>query len=387
MGMMYTRSITAPAKSFFLFGPRGTGKSSWIYNRFSNAYIIDLLLSDKVLQYQKNPNLLQGEVKARPKNQWIVIDEVQKVPELLDEVHYLMEREGYKKFILSGSSARKLKRSGVNLLAGRAFIKKMFPLTSKETNFSVPVKQSMTFGMLPLSVTTKNDGLREEYLKSYIETYLKEEIKYESLVRNIGAFARFLEISSLVAGTSLNVSGLARDSGIGRDTARSYFSVFEDTLLGAWLPAFKPRAKVKEVSGPKFYWFDPGVLHAAAGGFQQPRPSDWDGILFEHLIFHELTAFLEYSKTKGSLGYWSTPNVSEIDFLWWYGTKYVAVEVKASKVFHSSFLKGIKSFSESKTLNRSFVVYLGDRELKVGNTWVLPAMTFLRKLHQGEVLG
>lgn len=206
-------------------------------------------------------------------------------------------------------------------------------------------------------------------------------------MRNAGSFARFLEVACLSAGQRANLSNLGRDAEVGRDTVRSYFSIFEDTLLGTWLPAYRPRAKVKEVGSPKFYWFDAGVLHAAAGGFRQPLPSDWDGVLLEHWIHHEIRSFIEYSRARGDLGYWRTPSGSEVDFLWWYGDTAVAIEVKASRRFKPDFVSGIRSLAEGRRLRSSWVVYLGDRELKEGTTWVLPVLAFLRRLHAGEVLG
>lgn len=382
---MYTRELDAPKQSFFLFGPRATGKSTWLKQQFPKGYRIDLLPSDQTLQYIKNPSFLRNEVLALSKNQWIIIDEVQKVPQLLDEVHFLMENHGYKKFALSGSSARKIKRGAANLLAGRAILKHMYPLTAKETNFSVPVQQVLHYGLLPLSVTASDDLSKEEYLKSYVKTYLNEEIKNEGLVRNIGSFARFLEIASLAAGQKTNISNLARDSEISRDTIRGYFSIFEDTLIGSWLSAYRPRAKIKEVASPKFYWFDPGVLHAAAGGFEQPLFSEWKGVLLEHWIYHEIKSYMHYAHKRGSLGYWSTPSGSEIDFLWWYGKEYVAIEVKSSDKFRKEFSNGISSFSQTKKLRSSWVIYLGTKELKIENTHVLPVYSFLKKLHSGEI--
>lgn len=245
----------------------------------------------------------------------------------------------------------------------------------------------MRYGTMPMSVNARDDEEREEYLSSYVTTYLNEEIKFEGLVRDAGSFARFLDIASLMAGQRANLSNLASEAQIGRETVRSCFSIFEDTLLGSWLPAWRPRATVKEVAAPKFYWFDSGVLHAAAGGFRQPLPADWTGILLEHWIHHEIRSFLDYSRSRGDLAYWRTPSGSEVDFLWWYGETAVAVEVKANRRFKPDFLAGIRSLSEGKRLRSSWLVYLGDKELKEGATWILPPGSFLRRLHEGEVLG
>jgi len=383
---MYTRELKRPSSSFFLFGPRSVGKSTWLRQRFPKAYWIDLLPPEETLQYERRPSRLREEILAIPKDRWIVIDEVQKVPSLLDEVHFLMETHRYQKFVLTGSSARKVKRGAANLLAGRALMKKMYPLTLKEVNFSLPAEQILIYGLLPLSATAPHDNARQEFLEAYVLTYLNEEIKHEGIVRQVGSFTRFMEIASLMAGQRINISNISREAEISRDTVRGYFSIFEDTLLGSWLPAYRPRAKIKEVGTPKFYWFDSGVLHAAAQGFKQPLPKEWRGILLEHWIYHELISYLHYGQKKGALSYWGTPGKSEIDFLWWYGDTHVAIEVKASERFRPEYLNGILSFSDGKKLRSSWVVYLGNKELRVGSTKVLPVFSFLKKLYAGEII-
>jgi predicted AAA+ superfamily ATPase len=383
---MFSRTLAPPRTAFFLFGARGTGKSTWIRSRFEDAFVVNLLGADVMLRYQREPSRLREEVLTQPRNRWIVIDEVQRVPAILDEVHYLMEEEGYKRFALTGSSARKLKRGGANLLAGRAIVKNLFPLTTAEMNFSVPPGQLVRFGAMPLSVNASDDEAREDFLRAYVTMYLSEEIRAEGLVRDLGGFSRFLEIASLAAGQITNVSGTARDAGVSRETARGYFEVLIDTLIGHWLPAYRPRAKVKEVALPKFYWFDPGVLHAAAGGFDQPLPSDWDGVLLEHLVLHELRSRMHYAGVKGSLGYWRTPSGSEVDFVWWHGRDVVAIEVKHAREFRREFRKGLEAFVTGVPA-KSYVVYQGERELEVDGTRVVPLEQFLRRLHAGEIIG
>lgn len=383
---MYTRSLAIPRSSFFLFGARGTGKSTWIRSRLDDAYVINLLASDQMLRYERDPAQLRAEVLTQPRSRWIVIDEVQRSPRLLDEVHYLMEEEGYKKFALTGSSARKLRRGAANLLAGRAVVRNLFPLTSAETSFAVPLEQLLRFGAMPLSVTAPDDDAREDFLRAYVSTYLTEEIRAEGLVRDLGSFSRFVEVASLAAGQRTNVSGIARDAGVARDTVRGYFDVLVDSLVGTWLPAYRPRAKVKEVALPKFYWFDAGVLVAAAGGFDQPLPGDFDGVLLEHLVHHELRSRIHYEGIKGSLGYWATSSGSEVDFVWWHGREVVAIEVKNAREFRREQTRGLQSFRESVPA-RSYVVYRGTRELEVEGTRVLPLGRFLRLLHAGEIIG
>lgn len=383
---MYARSLTCQNSSFFLFGPRGVGKSTWLKQVFPNARFIDLLPPQMGLKYSKDPSLLGATIRAEPKDRWIVIDEIQKVPELLDEVHHLIENDGFTRFALSGSSARKLKRGAANMLAGRAITKSMYPFTSNELGFKIDPNSVLEFGLLPLCINAADPAQKEAFLRSYVVTYINEEIKAEGLVRSIGHFSRFIDIAALVAGGQINISGLARDAGIGRDTVAGYFSVFEDTLLGSYLHAYRPRAKVKEVSKPKFYWFDTGVLNAAAGAFDQPMPKDWQGILLEHWVYHELKSFLDYNLVRGSLGYWRTPSGSEVDFIWWYGKKVIGIEVKSSSNFRKDYLKGLKSLRENMEVTAAYIVYLGMEELIIDNVRVLPVLTFLKNLHKGALI-
>lgn len=383
---MYTRTLEPPDRAFFLFGPRGTGKSTWLRSHFPSALVVNLLTQENLVRYEHDPGLLRAQVTALPKGEWVVIDEVQRVPKLLDEAHFLMEEAGHKRFALSGSSARKLRQGGVNLLAGRAVVRNLYPLTAAELEFKAPTDQRLRYGSLPLSVTATDDEAREDFLRAYAETYLAQEIRAEGLVRDLGAYSRFLTVAALAAGQRTNVSGLARDAGVARDTIRGYFDVLVDTLIADWLPAHRPRAKVKEVALPKLYWFDTGVLNAAAGAFDQPLPSDWEGVLLEHLVLHELRAYLDYSRTKGSLGYWSVPSGAEVDFVWWRGQEMVAIEVKSSRRFRSEFTKGIRSLREGAAKVKAYVVYRGAEELLVDGVRVLPLEAFLRNLHAGEVI-
>jgi uncharacterized protein len=383
---MFPRSLSRPRSAFFLFGPRGTGKSTWIRTALDDAYTVNLLESDTLLRYERDPALFRAEVLARPRSSWMVIDEVQRAPGLLDEVHLLIEEHGYKRFALTGSSARKLKRGAANLLAGRAVLRKLFPLTMAEMEFTVPAARLLRYGSMPLSVTAERDSDREEFLRAYVTTYLSEEIRAEGLVRNLGGFSRFLEVAALAAGRVTNVSSIARDAGVARETVRGYFEILEDTLLGHWLPAYRPRSKVKEVALPKFYWFDAGVLHAAAGGFDQPLPADWAGVMFEHFLLHELQSYLHYNAVAGSLGYWATPSGSEVDFVWWHGKQVVAIEAKASRQYRREYRRGLDAFRRGVKA-RSYVVYGGEQELVDEGTRVLPLTTFVRRLHEGGIIG
>ena len=382
----FARHLAVPRTAFFLFGPRGTGKSTWIRTTLPEAFVVNLLEPDTMLLYERDPAHFRREVLAQPRQRWIVVDDVQRAPGLLDQVHWLTEEKGYKRFALTGSSARRVKRGAANLLAGRAVVRNLFPLTTGETGASAPIRQLLRFGSLPMSVTARDDAQREDFLRAYVTTYLTEEIKAEALVRNLGSFSRFLAVAALSAGQTTNVSSLARDAGVSREAARGYFDVLVDTLIGTWLPAYRPRAKVKEVGLPRFYWFDAGVLNAAAGGFDQPLPADWQGALLAHLVFHEIRSHLHYAGVRGSLAYWRTPSGSEVDFVWWHGSTRVAIEVKHGRQYRPEYRKGLAALLGSMKA-ASYIVYLGDRALDVDGTRVLPIDTFLRRLHAGEILG
>jgi predicted AAA+ superfamily ATPase len=383
---MFTRDLKPPRTAAFLFGPRGTGKSTWARQTLRDAWFVNLLLAEEMLRYERDPSQFRARVLALPKDRWIVVDEIQRVPGLLDEVHYLMEEKGYRRFLMTGSSARKLKRGAANLLAGRAVLQQMFPLTSHEQRATVPVQQLLRYGALPASVNAEDDELREAYLRAYVTVYLNEEIRAEGLVRNLGSFSRFVEVAALAAGQLTNVSGLARDAGVSRETARGYFEVLVDTLVGHWLPAWRPRARVKEVALPKFYWFDPGVLRAAAGGFDNLLPADFEGIALEHLVLHEIRAYMHYANVKGTLGYWATPSGTEVDFVYSHGTRTVGIEVKHARVWRNEFRKGLKALCEDRDA-QTWVVYRGEEEMRVDGTRVIPVAAFLRCLHAGQVLG
>lgn len=385
---MFTRTLEPPRGAFFLFGPRGTGKSTWLRSHFGDALVVDLLRAENAIRFERDPALFRSQVLARPRSDWIVVDEVQRAPRLLDEVHYLMEEKGYRRFALTGSSARKLRRGAANLLAGRAVLRTLFPLTAAELGFQTPISQRLHYGSMPLSVVAESDDDREDYLRAFVTTYLSEEIRAEGLVRNLGSFSRFLDVAALAAGQTTNVSALSRDAAVARETVRGYFEILVDTLIGDWLPAYRPRAKVKEVAQPKFYWFDPGVLHAAAGGFDQPMPADWDGVLLEHLVLHETRAWMHYAGVKGSLGYWATPGGGEVDFVWWRGSEMVAIEVKSGRRYRSEYRSGIRSLETGfRGELRSWIVYCGNEELEVEGTRVLPVEAFLERLHGGAIFG
>jgi len=383
--MNYRRTLLAPKRPFFLFGPRGTGKSTWLKTKFPQAYAIDLLRNNDFYKYAKDPALFEKEIKALKRGSWILIDEIQKLPRLLDEAQNLIENHGFSKVAMSGSSARKLRRESGNLLAGRAILKNLFPLTAKETNYEIAIDQFVTYGALPACVTMKKAD-REDFLTSYVETYLREEIRAEGLVRNLDSFARFLEVASLAAGQVTNLQQIASDCGVNRNSVRGFFSILEDTLIGYWLPAYRPRAKIKEVAHPKFYWFDAGVLRAAADGFNRPLPAEFEGVAFETFILNELRAHIHYNSVRGKLSYWRTPSGSEVDFVFESPKGVIAIEVKGSRSYKSHFAKGIKSLSENLQLKSKYLIYRGDKSLIDGDVHVIPALDFIKLLNANKIL-
>lgn len=305
---MLTRRLQLPARSFLLLGPRGTGKTTWLRQRLPQARRYNLLLDRELLRLMREPGLFGREVAALPARSWIVVDEVQKLPSLLNEVHDLLASAPRRwRFALTGSSARRLRRDDVNLLAGRVISRRMFPLTLAELGSEPPLDDLLRFGGLPLVRMERSSASRIDLLEAYVETYLAQEIRAEALVRRLDAFTRFLEVAALANAQVTNVAGLARDAAISRPTVQGYFDVLVDTLVGAWLPAWRPRAKVKETAHPKWYWFDCGVVRALARRLREPLEAAERGVLLETLVFQELRAQMAYSGCGGELSYYRTP--------------------------------------------------------------------------------
>jgi predicted AAA+ superfamily ATPase len=382
---MLTRKLSPPAQSFFLLGARGTGKTTWIREHFPKASIYDLLLASESLRLNREPGLLRAECSALPDGAWIVIDEVQRAPALLDEVQHLMTTKR-QRFVLSGSSARKLKRSGANLLAGRAEMRHMFPLVSAETGFERSLDDILAEGMLPLAVTGKRTAA---FLRSYCEVYLREEVQAEALVRQIGPFHRFLDVAARVNAQVVNVTGIARDAGIARQTANDFFQILVDTLLASWLPAWKLKRAVKQVSHPKFYLFDTGVARQLGGtGHLRMHPEE-RGALLESFVLHEMRAYLHYGDLEYPIAYWQAHGGGEVDFVVETREGLVAIEVKSGPRWDGRFAAGIRSLRDKVRDDRvtAFGVYTGPRALVMDDVRVLPWKSFLQELWRGRILG
>lgn len=381
---MFTRKLPPPKHSILLLGPRGTGKSTWIRQHFPKALRYDLLNTREALRLSKDPSQLYHELSHHTRGTWIVLDEVQKVPALLDEVHRLIEEHGLQ-FILSGSSARKLKRGGTNLLAGRARMAHMFPLVSAEVDFKMDVSKALQFGMLPMAFL---DDQPSDYLHTYAEVYLQEEIKGEALTRNIGSFARFLEIAARQNGQITSVAGISRDAQVARQTVQGFFDILVDTLIGYWLEPWKLKRATKQVAHPKFYFFDSGVARALSGRQAYPPSHEEMGPLFETFLLNEIRAHLDYSGLHYPIYFWSSHGGVEVDCLLETQNHFVAIEFKSSTRWESSFNKGLLRIQEelgAKKL-KCLGVYTGERETTFDNITILPALSFLRELWGGKLL-
>jgi predicted AAA+ superfamily ATPase len=273
----------------------------------------------------------------------------------------------------------------VNLLAGRAINRQFFPLTAHELNFDIDVDRVLRFGLLP-QIRVESD-FAVDALEAYVANYIREEIQQEALVRSLDSFSRFLEIAALMNGQIVNTAGLARDAGVARPTVQGYFSTLVDTLIGFWLPAWRKRAKVKEVVSPKFYLFDPGVVRALAGRLREPLDGTERGFLLETWLLHELRAAMSFQDTGGQLNYWRTPSGGEVDFIWTRGTRSVGFEIKAGSVWRNEYGRSLKSLIVDQVLQAGYGVYTGEVELRDGPLRILPLVQFLKELSAGQVLG
>lgn len=307
----------SPSNSFFILGPRGSGKSTLIKQRYSkNSLYIDLLNPQTEDRYRLNPSSLKQELAGQPQLKRVIIDEVQKLPRILDMVHQLIEEKNIQ-FILSGSSARKLKRGGANLLAGRAFVFHLHPFTSLELAHRFNLNKALSWGLLPRQFNLKGSQDKEEYLKAYALTYLKEEIQLEQIVRKLSPFRQFLEVAAQMNGKVINYSKIARDIGVDTTTVQNYYSILEETLLGFYLKPYHTSIRKSQRLSPKFYLFDTGVCRALKGTLSIPLlPQTYDfGEVFEHFIILEIMKLSEYSRKNWKYFYLLTKDGAEIDLI------------------------------------------------------------------------
>jgi len=367
-------------KSFFLFGPRSTGKTTLLRTQFPEHKIINLLSSATFLSLAENPSKLQDIVREQSEDkQVVIIDEIQKLPELLDEIHNLIESMPVH-FIMTGSSARKLKRSGVNLLAGRAWQANLFPLVSNEID-TFDINHYLKFGGLPQVYPS---DFPEEELDAYINTYLKEEIQAEALVQNQVSFSRFLKVASFSNTEQLNYANIASDAGVPASTVRSYFSILEDTYIGFLLESWQESKRRKAVVTPKFYLFDTGVANFLRGNINMQEGSSEYGKAFEQFIAMELRAWIAYRRIKKTLRYWRTRSGTEVDFL--IGDD-MAVEVKATRSVHDKHLKGLRALKEEGIVQQYLLISFDEVDRQTADSIrCLHWSTFLKLLWQDEFI-
>ena len=378
--MNIKRLLSIPNQHFFLFGPRGCGKSSWLKDQFIPDLNIDLLKSVQFLELSARPEILSEKVAALPNGGKIVIDEIQKLPIILDEVHSLIFEHRKKiQFALTGSSARKLKRSHANMLAGRAIKKEMFPFVSAELGDAFNVLDAITWGTLPALNQCENVQDKKDFLYTYVDTYLREEIQMDAAVRNLPTYNRFLKHAAIMNGQTLNLSNISREAGIPRSTLDGYFQILQDTLLGTFLEPIHLNAKIKEVSTPKFYFFDCGVVRALRHELDDELGQE-KGFLLETLILNELRAYSSYFSKQLEIFYWATPSHAEVDFIVCKGKTKIAIEVKSSRTWKKEFNLGLHSAADSRKLDRLIGVYLGSDPLVSEGIDVWPVETFLSKL-------
>ena len=384
---MFQRLLSLPesgAETFFLWGPRQAGKSTLLRHRYPDAVWVDLLKADEFRRYISRPEQLREELEAAgpdPSRQ-VVVDEIQKVPALLDEVHWLIENRGLR-FALCGSSARKVRRGAANLLGGRALRYELRGLTAGELGESFDLDRILNHGYLP-SIYESNRHSRR--LEAYISDYLREEVAAEGLVRNLPAFSDFLDAAALSDTNPVNYSNVARECGVSGPTVKSYFGILEDTLLARWLPRWRRRAKRRLAGAPKLYFEDVGVVNRLARRGELHRGSDSYGKAFENWLFHELSAFLAYRERDEQLTYWRLPSGIEVDFI--VGDMRFAIEAKATGRINNSHLKGLRTLAEEHpSVSRRVVVCLEPKPRRTSdNIDLIGAADFVRELWQGEFI-
>ena len=353
--MLYSRLIELPDQSFFLLGMRGVGKSTWIRQVLPEARRFDLLDEALFTDLLADPALFGRLASSAEPGDWVVVDEVQRIPSLLNEVHRLISERGVR-FALLGSSARKLKTAGTNLLAGRALRKTMHPLTPAELGDDFSLDEALRFGTMPLVWTAPD---RRAVLGSYTQLYLREEIRAEAAVRNLGSFVRFLPVAALMHAQTVNAASLARDAGIARSTVNGYLEILDDTLLTTQLPAFEARLRVRERRRSKLYWADPGVVRAVKRQLG-PVTAEERGPLLEGWVLGNLRAHNESRHLYDDIGYWAaTESPTEVDFVLTRDREHLAIEVKAAERYNTTMLKGLRAIADLPGLARRILTYRG----------------------------
>ena len=375
--MVTKRFLSGPEGSFFLFGPRGTGKSTWLQATLPDALRVDLLDPASQRQFQARPERLRELLAGQSGVRDVVVDEIQKVPALLDVVHQMVEADRSLRFILTGSSARKLRRGGANLLAGRLVQAEMHPFMAAELGTGFDMQRALQIGLVPLVWNAPDPAAT---LRAYAALYLREEVQAEALVRNVGAFARFLEAVSFSHGSLLNLAEVARECQISRKTVEGYLEILEDLLLSFRLPVFTRRAKRHLVGHDKFYYFDTGVYRSLRPSGPLDRPEQIEGMALEGLVAQHLRAWVAYRGLGEQLYYWRTKSGSEVDFVVYGANTFAAWEVKRSSRVHSTDLRALKAFRQDYPEAQIALLYQGQERLEIDGIAVIPCQTFLEQL-------
>jgi predicted AAA+ superfamily ATPase len=377
-----SRFFTPPQSSFFIFGPRGTGKSLWTSRTYPEALRIDLLEPDVFRAYAAKPERLREAVEANPRCRHVVIDEVQKAPSLLNVVHGLLERPGSAQFILTGSSARKLKQTGVDLMAGRAVVRFLHPYMAAELGSRFELRQALRHGLLPLVLGAADPG---DVLKSYAALYVREEVQLEGLIRNVGAFHRFLEAVSFSHAAPINVANVARECQVERSTVDNYLAILEDLLLAFRVPVFARRARRAVTTHSKFFLFDAGVFRSLRPAGPLDRPQEIEGAALEGLIAQHLRAWAAYSTGDNQLFYWRTRAGNEVDLVLYGSAGIRAFEVKNAREIQPRDLNGLRAFKEDYPEADCTLLYRGAERLRIAGIDCRPVEEFLAALRPGEL--
>lgn len=380
---MYKRFFTPPQQSYFLFGPRGTGKSTWLKEHYSNAYWVDLLDPEYFRFFSAGAERLRQILSEHSKQKIVVIDEVQKIPELLNVVHSMIEEKKGYQFIMTGSSARKLRKQGTNLLAGRALLKYMPPFYAGELGSSFDLNRNLRLGMLPIVLDSPTP---EEVLRAYAGIYLKEEVQAEGIVRNVGDFARFLETMSFSHASLINASNIARECQISRKTVDGYLLILEDLLLSFHLQVFRRKAKRVLVNHPKFYFFDSGVYFSLRPKNFYEQESEKDGAALEGLVAQHLKAWVDARLENYKLNFWRTSSKVEVDFIVSGPDCFLAIEVKNGSTIHPSDFRGLETFQEDYPEAKPLLLYRGKHRFKERGILCCPIDEFLLKIHPNSAL-
>jgi predicted AAA+ superfamily ATPase len=366
-------------ESFFLWGARQTGKSTLLKNMYPDSLWFDLLQTDVFERLYREPAQLREIVMASDLSTPVVIDEIQKIPALLDEIHWLIENNKTQ-FILSGSSPRKILRSKANLLGGRALRYELYPLVSSEIP-DFDLMRALNHGLLPRHYLSDHP---ERLISAYIGNYLQDEIMAEARIRKVSTFSRFLETAAFSNGEMVNYSKIASECGVSAPTIREYFQILEDTLTGSFLPSFQKRPKRRVIHAPKFYFFDVGIVnYLLRRGEIKPR-SEMFGNAFEHFIYQEIRAHRHYSGIEYPVYYWRTASQIEIDFV--LGDHEIAIEVKSTDNAGKRHIKGLQYFEDEYNVRQSILVSNDPFPRKIGTISILPWKIFLQKLWNGELI-